>query len=500
MSDILVVDYDKGNSRILTEILTEAGHKVYSTHDSVEAVSYLNSQRYDLVLTEMNMPDMDGIDLLRMIKEKWKNKEIPVIFVAEKADVKTTFMAINEGARDLIVKPFDPHTILDAVSYVLDNHVSMTAEESGAHLREKLRATDQGLHKNMVDIKMLDDISKEISQAGTVTDVCWTVLNMVQQLMEANRIALAVYNRQENSVAFVCTYADDTGVINELTPIDKKIQSWVIQHKSELLIGDLNKDYKYAGLDKSDQQPGSLLAVPMMIKNSLVGYLTLFKNTPNYFSKEMVRFLMTLGRIAATAIDNVELSKEVQKYLNGTIRALIAAVEAKDEWALGHAARVGRYALMMAKEMGLPKDDIRQLEYLALLHDIGMIGVPESLLKRKGQLTPEEWAALRKHTEIGANIVHAIEFIKDGARVIKHHHEWYNGEGYPDGLKGEAIPLFSRMIGVAEAFDSMTSTTCYREPIELAQAVVELKAHAAKQFDPELVAIFLMALKKEKTL
>jgi putative nucleotidyltransferase with HDIG domain len=203
--------------------------------------------------------------------------------------------------------------------------------------------------------------------------------------------------------------------------------------------------------------------------------------------------------MAATAIDNIEVNKEVQKYINGTIRALIATVEAKDEWALGHAARVGRYALMMAKEMNLPKDDIRQLEYLALLHDIGMIGVPESLLKRKGQLTSEEWVTLRRHTEIGANIVNAIEFIKDGAKVIKHHHEWYNGAGYPDGLKGEAIPFFSRIIAVAEAFDSMTSTTCYREPVELTAAIVELKTHAGKQFDPELVAIFLAALKKEKT-
>ena len=214
MSDILVVDYDKGNIKILTEILSDAGHKIYSTNNSVEAVSYLNSKKYSLVITEINMPDMNGIDLLRMIKEKWKN-EIPVIFVAEKADVKTTFMAINEGARDLIVKPFDPNTILSAVNYVLENSAAPSDKEDEVRLQEKIMDRGVPLHKNIADIKMLDEISKEIGAAVTINDVCWTILNMVQQVMEANRIAMLAYNRQDRSIAFVCTYADDLGVVNE---------------------------------------------------------------------------------------------------------------------------------------------------------------------------------------------------------------------------------------------------------------------------------------------
>lgn len=496
-SEILVVDYDQENSRILSKILSEAGHKVYPTNDSVEAVGLLNSKYFDLVLTEINMPEMNGIDLLRMVKAKWKKNPIPVVFIAERADVKTTFTAISEGARDLIVKPLDPKTIIDAVDYVLENRSLTSKKEAEAHLQQKIRQPEKQLTKNIADIKMLDDIAKELAVAKSITDICWTVLNMVQQLMEANRIALSTKNVGEQCGAFTCTYGDELGVIEELIPLDQKIQDWVVQHKSELLIGDLNKDYKYAGLNPEDQEPGSILAVPFIIKEKVIGLIVLFKDTPNYFGKEVVHFINVLARLTAAAIENMSLSQTNQQYINGTIRSLITTLEAKNDWTLGHASRVGRYALMMAKALKLNKREIKQLEYLALLHDIGMIGVRDNILERKGQLTKDEWSQLHRHTEIGANIIQTVAFITDGDAVIRHHHEWFNGQGYPEGLRGEAIPLFSRIIAIAEAFDSMTGNTCYRETVSVDEAVKELKKYSGTQFDPDLVNLFLRVLQTE---
>lgn len=498
-STILLVDHDPENIRTLSEILSEAGHKVYSTQKSLEALTILKSQEYNLVLTEINMPEMNGIDLFKLIKKKWKNS-IPVIFTSSQVDVQTTFLAIKEGARDLIVKPFDKKAILDSVQYVLDNPATPKTAELEEHYKDKICAQPDGepLQKSVADLKMLDEITKALDGANDVNDVCWTVLNMVQQLLEANRIAMVVLDNERKKTAFLTSYGDDFGVKNELVSIDVKIQEWVLQHKSELVIGDLEKDYKYAGLAKSDQTKGSLLAVPIKVKEDMLGHMILFKNVPGYFNKEMVSFMIILGRLTATAINNVELTVEIKKYLNGTIRALIAAVEAKDRYALGHAARVGRYALMMAKELNLTREEIRQLEYLALLHDIGMIGVPEVVLQQKGRLSVDEWEILKKHAEIGANIVQTIEFIKNGETVIRHHHEWFNGKGYPGGLKGEEIPFFSRVIAVAEAFDSMTGVTCYREPVTVEKAIEELKSCSGTQFDPRLVELFIDVYNKER--
>ncbi len=187
-----------------------------------------------------------------------------------------------------------------------------------------------------------------------------------------------------------------------------------------------------------------------------------------------------------------------QDYLS-TISALIQAVEAKDSYTRGHSESVRRYTLDIAHALGLPADVIERLEYASLLHDIGKIGVAETILRKPGRLTDEEYMEIKAHPAIGASIVQRLRLLGQEAGTVRYHHEWYNGRGYPDGLKGEQIPLGARIISVADAFDAMTSDRPYRRTMSRQEAIAELQRCSGTQFDPKIVEAAVRVFTAQET-
>ncbi|WP_370078374.1 HD-GYP domain-containing protein [Streptacidiphilus sp. MAP12-16] len=177
-----------------------------------------------------------------------------------------------------------------------------------------------------------------------------------------------------------------------------------------------------------------------------------------------------------------------------TVRALVQAVEIKDEYTRGHSERVGRAAVLMARELRMAEHRVASLRVAGTLHDVGKLGVPTRLLRKNGPLTDEEYRLVVLHPEYGHELVRGIGFLGEARAGILHHHERMDGRGYPHGLAGEAIPEFARVIAVADAFDSMTSTRSYRRGRPLPEAVAELERCAGSQFDPAMVAALARAL------
>ena len=182
--------------------------------------------------------------------------------------------------------------------------------------------------------------------------------------------------------------------------------------------------------------------------------------------------------------------------------ALAAAIDARDPYTHGHTERVTNYCIAIAKELyGIPemagyKNFRETLQIAALLHDIGKIGVPDHVLNKHGRLSPEEYEEIKKHSIIGATILHPIKELGDVAREVRHHQECYDGSGYPDGLKGNNIPLIARIISVTDAFDAMTTNRPYRSKKSAEEALFELKRCSGSQFDPVIVSAFLLAYEK----
>ncbi|HEY5599975.1 MAG TPA: HD-GYP domain-containing protein, partial [Candidatus Manganitrophaceae bacterium] len=173
-----------------------------------------------------------------------------------------------------------------------------------------------------------------------------------------------------------------------------------------------------------------------------------------------------------------------------TLQALVAAIEIKDKFSRGHSSGVARYAALIAKETRLTKTQTQDLVIASILHDIGKIGSSDDILKKESNLSEEEFELIKAHPGNAVKILEAIGLAPLILTSILHHHEWWDGTGYPKGLSGENIPLYSRIIAIADTVDAMTSDRPYQEKVTLSEAKEELRRYKEKQFDPELVDIF----------
>jgi len=193
-----------------------------------------------------------------------------------------------------------------------------------------------------------------------------------------------------------------------------------------------------------------------------------------------------------------ELYTKMRRVYLETIRALAAAIDAKDPYTKGHSERVAETSVALAQELNLSDRDIENIEYTALLHDIGKIGIADSILGKKSSLTDKEFGKIKEHTIMGAKIIEPVDFLKNSYKAIYHHHEKYNGKGYPDVIKSEDIPLSARIIAVADAYDAMGSDRPYRKKLNHNKILRELKEQSGKQFDPEVVKVLISVLEIER--
>jgi len=193
-----------------------------------------------------------------------------------------------------------------------------------------------------------------------------------------------------------------------------------------------------------------------------------------------------------------ELEKQkklLETFSSEIINALVSTIDARDTYTKGHSKSVAEYSLILARAVGFNDEELMNLKYMALLHDIGKIGIPDMVLNKPGRLTEAEFNIIKSHTVIGSEILKDVTALEDTYRVARHHHERYDGLGYPDGLKGEDIPLAARIVGIADAFDAMTSDRIYRSALSEETVLRELKKGKETQFDPRLLEVFLRLYK-----
>lgn len=199
---------------------------------------------------------------------------------------------------------------------------------------------------------------------------------------------------------------------------------------------------------------------------------------------------------------NTELSSTYEKlekaYLE-SIQTLRYTVEAKDTYTRGHSDRVSAYSVLIGKKLGMPEEELKKLELGGLFHDVGKIGVPDTILQKTEKLTDDEYSEIKNHPSIGAHILSTATIFQDIIPIVKHHHERYDGHGYPGQLKGDNIPYLARIAAIADTFDAMTSRRSYREPLPLDVVINEFKKCKGTQFDPSLADTFLNILKNDYT-
>lgn len=193
-----------------------------------------------------------------------------------------------------------------------------------------------------------------------------------------------------------------------------------------------------------------------------------------------------------------EKNRDIQRVMLDTTSTIVNIIETKDEYTKGHSQRVSEYSAVIARELGYTEEDIDNVRYVALMHDIGKIGIPDAVLKKPGRLDAEEYAMMKQHVTIGAGILHENQMINNLEFGARYHHEKYDGSGYAEGLKGENIPEIARIIGLADAYDAMTTNRVYRKRLTDAEVIAELRNNSGTQFDPELAELFIRLLEEGK--
>ncbi len=250
----------------------------------------------------------------------------------------------------------------------------------------------------------------------------------------------------------------------------------------------INHLQDYPKLDWARNWLQRAMVVPIICNQSLMGMVLVFNNNRDIdFNSTDVRLLHSVIDRSAIYLENVLLYGDLNKLLMGLLHALVSSIDAKDPYTCGHSNRVALISQRLAEKTGLSAPQAERVYLSGLLHDVGKLGISELILCKPGRLTPEEVEEMRRHPEIGTRILSGITQLNDIIPAVLHHHEWLNGRGYPHGLVGDDIPWMAKVVGLADAFDSMTMGRKYREALPVASAMAEIRRFAGTQFCPRLV-------------
>lgn len=368
-------------------------------------------------------------------------------------------------------------------------------EELSNKLEERVRFRTLELKKSKDQLSVLYQISRTISSTLKLDDILQTILDFSIKISGADRGSIMLLDKKKRIFFIKIPYSKSEKNIDKITfSENENTIGWVVKNKKFLYIEDLENDKHFSKIKIILRQIKQLLIIPIIVEDKVKGVINLENTSLN---PDTIDLLMSFSEGAAVAINNARLYQKIQDSYFEIAKALSQAIEAKDPYTHGHSARVVEYTVLIAQKLDLQEEEKELLKYAAMLHDIGKIGVRGIVLNNPKGLTGEEYDEIKKHPLVGESIIKPIELLQPIRPLIKHHHEWYNGKGYPDGLSGENIPLGARILAVADAYDAMKSDRPYRKALTEETAIQELKRGNGTQFEPKIVEVFLEILKQK---
>ena len=338
-----------------------------------------------------------------------------------------------------------------------------------------------------------------VSHSGAISrdEFGRAVLDCACQLMKCDRGSVMNWDEKEGCLKIVAARSLITENMQKLfLKPGEGVAGKAFASGQPIFVADPAKDPRYLDAATGDVEP--FVSIPLLVKGKPIGVLNLHaKAGAEPFSDYNVKFLSILAGEAAVMLHNMDMFDNLQIFYLEMVQTLARAVDSKDAYTAEHSDRARVKARRVAQEMGLPDPMVRHVEYAALLHDIGKIGIDEAILLKPGKLTPEEYEEMKRHPIIGHQILAPVKYLGPVAQMVLYHQEWFDGRGYPEGLKGEQIPLGARIVACLDAWDAMTSDRPYRKALGRDIALKELMKGAGTQFDPKVVETFMRLEKSE---
>jgi putative nucleotidyltransferase with HDIG domain len=488
----LIVDDDKAVRETLSEILTEEGYIIELASNGIEAIRKVKKERFDAVFSDVWMPKMNGIDLLKKVKEY--DFTIPVAMITGYPDIKVAVEAIKEGASDFITKPIRIDQVLVVMKKLLkERRLLLENAELAKEVEQKrtIESLNKKLHKKIKEISILYSISETFSEPIKEDDLMEMIVNMACEITDAGKSSLMIVDNESKELVIKAVKGIDGDIVDrERIPIGNGIAGKVVLTGEHLFINGLTEGPHL--LDNKKHHKGdSLISVPLKIADKVFGVLNVADRlSGGRFTEEDLYLLLTLAKKGALRIENTILYESIYNNLIDTLKTMINAIEARDMYTRTHSQRVTELAMEIAREMGCSEEERETIGLAGLLHDIGKIGIRDAILLKPGSLTKEEFDVIKTHPIIGEKIVEPLAILPVERSIIRHHHERWDGKGYPDGLSGESIPLLARILSVADAFDAMISDRPYRKAKSEEAAIAEIEELSGYQFDGNIVEKF----------
>lgn len=475
---ILVIDDEELILDIAREILTNIGYDVTITSDGRKGIRLLSEEQFSLLLTDIRMPDISGLEVIQQVRNH--NKEMPIIIITGHGTLDVAIKALKLGAQGFLLKPFAAADLRNAVAEAL----------------EKTRLLSDNIR--MRALMPLFEVSKEIISETDTKKLLALIVEIAVRETRADRASLFLTDQKTGKITMEEDYGFLSAPVADLRgkQLEKLASLLSKENKPVLIVPGSPMPEGFEKIPGTEDH--SSIYMPLTVRGKGIGILFLSRAGAEHpFSLPDVELVSVLSGQAAAAIENARLYEKLEQSYLSTIVTLSGIAESKDFYTDKHMKDIAEYSVDIARKIGLAEPDIEDIRMAALLHDLGKITVPDNILKKPGRLSEEEMQIIRKHPLHGAKMIESVEPLKVAREIIRHHHEYYDGSGYPDGLRGADIPLGARIIAVADAFDAMTTNRPYRKALPMEKVVKELKDFSGIQFDPDIVEI-LIAILSEK--
>lgn len=349
-------------------------------------------------------------------------------------------------------------------------------------------------------LALLSHLSQILNSTLDHKEIRRRAMEAATRLMKAEVGSLLLVNEEKRQLYFEVALGDREEDIKTI-PLNfgEGIAGWVAQHGKPLVVNSPEKDPRFfKGVDeRTEFKTRNIICVPVKVKEKIIGVLeAINKQKKGRFNKEDLSLLTSLADQVAIALDNSRLYQELEEMFFQTAESLADAIEKRDPYTGGHTQRVTLYSQAIAKFLQLKPLERKWLKIASVLHDIGKIGIEDHILKKPERLSPEEFNMIKRHSDMGAEIIEHIRQLRESIPGVKYHHEHVNGKGYPDGLRGEEIPILAKIVAVADTYDAMTTDRPYRKATEKEVAIEELRRCSGTQLDKEVVEAFIQAYQR----
>jgi len=479
---ILVVDDEECILNIFEDYFKSVpDYTLLTASNGLEALEIIKSDQINCCFTDLAMPRLDGLELARRIYQY--DNTIPVVVMTGYPSMDIAIETLKNGVVDFITKPFSVEQILPTISKVISARSTfiqnILLKEEVEKSKKLIKVTNE-LTDKIKEIEAINLILQDLDQAKSSQDIFKKLVNLSGKITSCDEAHFCFFTQEMENYEVITSFYKD---------------GYVMSVDAEIIEREMIEKVAADGIPyliNRKKGKGNLIAIPLKIRSRVFGILaSIINGKDRSFSEKDIYFLNFLLEKASFSIENLALYENIYENLFSTLYAFVETIEARDPYTKQHSASVSKFAMSIAKENGCSQEEISKLDISGNLHDIGKIGIPDSILLKPGRLTDEEYEIIKKHPVIGSNIIGHLGMWTEEQEIIRHHHEKFDGTGYPDRLKGEEIPFLARILSVADVYDALTTHRSYRRRMSNKAAADIIKENSGSQFDPEIVDIFV---------